>query len=220
MFDEIEKGHEDLHRLLLGILDKAKLTLGDNRVTDFSKSLIFMTSNLGATEMQALLAPKMGFAGPSVNVRGSHLGLHSKIVESANRALRSQFSPEFLNRIDRKVVFHPLTEQVVSLILEIELTALENRIQAFPDGPYFGLSFTNSAKMFLRREGFSSQYGARHLKRVISRLLSSPLANLISSNQIGSEDQIEVDFNSAEGDLVFSKAVEVRSRLFGRAARG
>src|SRR5437773_8680655 len=106
LFDEIEKASDALWNLLLGILDKGTLTLGDNQRVDFSRSLIFMTSNLGAAEMNAMLSPKLGFA-PSANCRYNQR-LDERIVSSGLEAARRRFTPEFINRLDKIVVFRPL----------------------------------------------------------------------------------------------------------------
>ena len=134
LFDEIEKASDTLWNLLLGILDKATLTLGDNRRVDFSKALVFMTSNLGAAEMGSILNPKLGFG---VHAGTSPCALdektQAKISRAATGAARRKFTPEFVNRLDKIVVFRPLGETELKQVLDIELGYVQRRIFASPD---------------------------------------------------------------------------------------
>lgn len=191
LFDEIEKASDALWNLLLGILDKATLTLGDNRRVDFSRAIVFMTSNLGASEMAALLRPKLGF---STGVPDAQLA--SKLANAGTEAARRRFTPEFMNRIDRVVTFHPLGRPELQKILDIELDSVRERAL---------LPFTldEHAREFLLREGTDTRYGARHLKRAIERNLVHPLSNLIATGQVKSGDRLAVEF--ANGALLFSK---------------
>src|SRR5947208_3417148 len=132
LFDEIEKASDALWNLLLGILDKATLTLGDNRRVDFSRTLIFMTSNLGAAEMGSILRPNLGFAAGECD-RNNAAGivdesLGGKVTRAGMEAARRKFSPEFMNRIDKTVVFHPLGACELRKILTIELNVVQQRI--------------------------------------------------------------------------------------------
>src|SRR6201993_3217268 len=132
LFDEIEKASDALWNLLLGILDKGTLTLGDNRKVDFSRALIFMTSNLGATEMSALMNPRLGFNAGETS-RQSQIGtldekLSAKIGRSGIDAARRKFTPEFINRLDKIVTFKPLGSAELKKILDIELNMVQQRI--------------------------------------------------------------------------------------------
>src|SRR5258705_5788801 len=118
LFDEIEKASDALWQLLLGILDKATLTLGDNRRVDLSQTMIFLTSNLGGGEITELMTGGMGFVQPSDKTEDK---LHQKVEKTAQGAAKKKFSPEFMNRLDKVVVFHPLREEQLGEILEIEL---------------------------------------------------------------------------------------------------
>jgi ATP-dependent Clp protease ATP-binding subunit ClpB len=191
LFDEIEKASDALWNLLLGILDKATLTLGDNRRVDFSRAIIFMTSNLGADEMNALLRPKLGFAGGLPAEQ-----LAARLATAGTEAARRRFTPEFMNRIDRVVTFHPLGRPELLRILDIELDAVRLRAG-------IGFSLDDAARDFLLREGTDTRYGARHLKRAIERALVHPLSNLIATGQVmpGERLLVEADPNT----LVFSK---------------
>ena len=210
LFDEIEKASDALWNLLLGILDKATLTLGDNRKVDFSKVMIFMTSNLGATEMSSILNPKMGF-GLSALARATNGDLldaktAGKIERSGADAARKKFTPEFMNRLDKVVVFQPLGESEMRRILDIELQQVQQRIFASSAERSFVFSTSPEAKDFILHNGIDAKYGARHLKRAIERLLVQPLSNLIATAQIRPGDLIRVDM--ADGALHFRRDAE------------
>lgn len=210
LFDEIEKASDALWNLLLGILDKATLTLGDNRRVDFSRAMIFMTSNLGATEMDALNAPKLGFER---HWRGekSDEQLDKKMSRTGIAAARRKFTPEFINRIDRIAVFKPLDEADLRHILDIELAQVQQRILTSSSGKSFALSVSESGKRFLLEQGTDIRYGARHLKRAIERLMIHPLSNLIATNQVNSGDWIEADFDRVSKCLLFTKRTDGRA---------
>lgn len=201
LFDEIEKASDALWQLLLGILDKATLTLGDNRRVDFSRSIVIMTSNLGAREMSELISGGIGFA-PKSGVIDTEVD--QKIYRTAVEAARRKFSPEFMNRIDKVVVFRSLRDEHLRQILEIELAAVQERIMR-GSSDKFVFNCTEAAKKFLLDEGIDFKYGARHLKRAIERFLVYPLSNLIATNQVGLGDLLIVDYSPEIGKLVFSK---------------
>jgi ATP-dependent Clp protease ATP-binding subunit ClpA len=209
LFDEIEKASDALWNLLLGILDKATLTLGDNRKVDFSRALIFMTSNLGASEMSALMNPKMGFyAAASKQTGGVDDKLNAKVTRSGVDAARRKFTPEFMNRLDKVVVFKALGDAELKKILDIELNMVQQRIfNSSPDRAFI-FHVTETGKSYLLREGTDMKYGARHLKRAIERLLVQPLSNLIATDQIRNGDWIRIDYNSESGELTFLKEAE------------
>jgi ATP-dependent Clp protease ATP-binding subunit ClpB len=207
LFDEIEKASDALWQLLLGVLDKATLTLGDNHRVDFSRSLIFMTSNLGTGQMSSLVNPWGGFAAADAQRRqdGGRIDdqLRDKVARAGVEAARRHFTPEFMNRIDRTVVFHPLGAAELRSILIIELNAVQERIlQATGIAP-FALKVTEPAMQYLLREGTDLKYGARHLKRAIESRLVHPLANLMATSQVGSGDVVRVDFDPLESRLSF-----------------
>jgi ATP-dependent Clp protease ATP-binding subunit ClpA len=201
LFDEIEKASDALWQLLLGILDKATLTLGDNRRVDFSRSIVIMTSNLGAREMSELISGGIGFAPKSGVVDAE---VDQKIYRTALEAAKRKFSPEFMNRIDKVVVFRSLHSDHLTEILEIELRAVQRRITD-GTGEKFVFKCTQAAKNFLLEEGIDFKYGARHLKRSIERFLVYPLSNLIATDQVGMGDLLIVDYSPEIGRLVFSK---------------
>jgi ATP-dependent Clp protease ATP-binding subunit ClpA len=206
LFDEIEKASDALWKLLLGILDKGTLTLGDNRRVDFSRSLIIMTSNLGAREMSELMKGRIGFApaGHSNNIDNVQSHVDQKIERTAVEAASRNFSPEFMNRIDKIVVFHSLSQQDLRQILDLELCAVQQRIMRSARTTFF-FSCSDSVKELLLREGTDSRYGARHLKRSIERLLVMPMSNLVASGQICFGDSIDVDLDNNGSDVSFAR---------------
>jgi len=200
LFDEIEKASDALWQLLLGVLDKGTLTLGDNRRVDMSRCVIFMTSNLGAVEMADMLqGGGIGFTSGQRNGAPSVTSLDNKLYRTALEVAKRKFSPEFMNRIDKVVVFRALNAEDLRQILDIELSEVQNRIIASQMNRQFAFRCTDESKRFLLREGTDLKYGARHLKRAIERHLVFPLSNLIATGQINQADIIKVDLN-AEGD--------------------
>src|SRR5580704_458666 len=180
LFDEIEKASDALWQLLLGMLDKATLTLGDNRRVDLSQTVIFLTSNLGGSQIADLMHGGMGFIQPKDKATTE---LHEKVESTAVEAARRNFSPEFMNRLDKVVVFHPLRQEQLEQILEIELARLQQLVMAAASGR-FRFHVTPPARQLLLREGTDLKYGARHLKRAIERHVVYPLANLLATEQV------------------------------------
>jgi len=205
LFDEIEKASDALWQLLLGILDKATLTLGDNRRVDLSQCIIIMTSNLGAGEMSTLVEGGLGFAARKANQVDA--ALDDKIDRTAVDAARRKFTPEFMNRIDKVVVFKTLRSEHLQQILEIELGMVQQRVLMAAAANQFVFNCTSKVKGFLLQEGTDPKYGARHLKRAIERHLVFPLANLVATGQVKLGDFIRVDI-CPEGRLTFVKEAE------------
>jgi ATP-dependent Clp protease ATP-binding subunit ClpA len=205
LFDEIEKASDSLWQLLLGILDKATLTLGDNRRVDFSKSMVIMTSNLGAREMSELISGGIGFAPGKGSKMPNDTEVDQKIYRTAVEAARRKFSPEFMNRIDKVVVFRSLKEHHLRQILDLELQAVQDRIMQSA-GTKFVFQCSDTAKDMLMKEGLDFKYGARHLKRAVERFLVYPLSNLVATGQIGLGDLVHVDVDGIRNRLVFSKS--------------
>src|SRR5437879_5405593 len=199
LFDEIEKASDALWNLLLGILDKATLTLGDNRKVDFSRALIFMTSNLGASEMASLMSPKLGFMAAAARdkmVTGVvEDGIGEKLARSGLEAARRKFTPEFMNRLDKVVTFRPLGTEQLKKVLDIELNLVQQRIFNTASDRAFVFSLSDSSKDYVLEQGTDLKYGARHLKRAIERLLVQPVANLMATEQVRGGDWIRVDYD-------------------------
>jgi ATP-dependent Clp protease ATP-binding subunit ClpA len=202
LFDEIEKASDALWNLLLGILDKATLTLGDNRRVDFSRAMIFMTSNLGAAEMDSILRPRLGFGVHAPVVAAAQAG---RLDSAGTEAARRRFSPEFMNRIDRTVVFNQLGHEELQRILTLELQAVAERIEHATAATSLECSVSENAREFLLAQGTDARYGARHLKRAVERLLVQPVSNLIASGQLQSGDSLTVEFDAAVNRLIFAK---------------
>lgn len=205
LFDEIEKASDSLWQLLLGILDKATLTLGDNRRVDFSKAMVIMTSNLGAREMSELISGGIGFAPGKGSKTPNDTEVDQKIYRTAVEAARRKFSPEFMNRIDKVVVFRSLKEHHLRQILDLELQAVQDRIMQSA-GTKFVFQCSDTAKDMLMKEGLDYKYGARHLKRAVERFLVYPLSNLVATGQIGLGDLVHVDVDGIRNRLIFSKS--------------
>jgi ATP-dependent Clp protease ATP-binding subunit ClpA len=204
LFDEIEKASDALWNLLLGILDKATLTLGDNHRVDFSRAIIFMTSNLGASEMNAILRPKLGFSTGEPDAK-----IGEKLSNAGVEAARRRFTPEFLNRIDQVVTFQPLGQTELQRILDIELDDVRRRLARATGSGAIRFTLDQAAREMLLREGTDARYGARHLKRAIERNLVHPMSNLIATKQLEAGDRVWVE---CDGDrLVFSKRAEERA---------
>lgn len=204
LFDEIEKAHEDLFELLLGILDKATLTLGNGEAVDFSQSMVFLTSNLASREMSELTGGGLGFAAGAAETDN----LDKKIYKTAVKAAGRHFSPEFMNRLDRTVVFHSLQPHHFEKILDVELRLVQERItMQAPWERYFILNCLPNAKKFLLREGIDPKYGARALKRTIERYIIVPLSNFLTTDQINLGDIVTIGCNE-KNELVFMNEIE------------
>jgi len=192
LFDEIEKAAPSMTRLLLGVLDKAVLRLGDNSTVNFEKSLVFLTSNLGAREMMREINPEFGFQSVKIGDRPDIL---SKLQNIALVAVRKRFSPEFVNRIDCVITYQPLTPEALAAILDHQISDLQNHVNTRLGSRSFTLEVPPQARQFLLDKGTSAEYGARELNRTIHRHLTQPLATLVATNQVnpGARVLIEVD---------------------------
>jgi len=204
LFDEIEKASDALWQLLLGMLDKATLTLGDNRRVDLSQTVIYLTSNLGGGEITELMTGGMGFVQPSEKPAAD---LDQKVERTAVEAARRKFSPEFMNRLDKVVVFHPLKREQLEEVLEIELGQVQQRVLETAKGQFL-FRVTSAGRDFLLREGTDQRYGARHLKRAIERHVVYPLANLLATEQVHLGDLVCIDWNKSQDLLTFVREGE------------
>lgn len=183
LLDEIEKAHSDVFNILLQVLDDGRLTDGQGRTVDFKNTVIVMTSNLGSSLIQELAGEE------------HYISMKEAVMEIVNQ----HFRPEFINRIDECVVFHPLASDQIRAICKIQIALLANRLK-YKD---IGLEITEKALDILGEAGFDSIYGARPLKRAIQRQLENPLANEILSGYFVAGDIIKVD--AANDGLTFSK---------------
>jgi ATP-dependent Clp protease ATP-binding subunit ClpB len=185
-------------------LDKATLTLGDNRRVDLSRTIIFLTSNLGSGEITDLMQGGMGFIQPTDKPIA---GLDQKVERTAVEAARRKFSPEFMNRLDKVVVFHPLKREQLEEVLEIELGQVQQRVLETAKGQFL-FRVTSAGKDFLLQEGTDQRYGARHLKRAIERNVVYPLANLLATEQVQLGDLVRIDWDGQHKQLTFVREGE------------
>ncbi|MBI3472314.1 MAG: ATP-dependent Clp protease ATP-binding subunit [Candidatus Solibacter usitatus] len=211
LFDEIEKAAPPLARLLLGVLDKGTLRLGDNSTVNFEKSLVFFTSNLGATEMTKALAPGLGFhaSAPPDAAR-----LEGQLRTIGLAAARKRFSPEFFNRIDAVITYQPLDADSLAEIVDQHLSALQQQVRGRLGERSFEIAVSAEARAFLVERGTSPRYGARELKRAIHRELTQPLASLVSSGEVEPGARVVVDAGAGGAGL----SLEVEARRRSRAA--
>jgi ATP-dependent Clp protease ATP-binding subunit ClpA len=203
LFDEIEKAAPSMQRLLLGMLDKGTLRLGDNTVVNFEKTIIFLTSNLGAREMSRELHPEFGFesAVPRQESR-------RKLENIGLAAVGKCFSPEFVNRIDAVVVYQPLAADALGTILDQQIRDLQDHIDRRMDDRAFRLDVALKARRFLIAQGTSERYGARELKRTVQRLLVQPLASMVAAGEIGPGSRVRVELSARKNKLIIRAANE------------
>jgi ATP-dependent Clp protease ATP-binding subunit ClpA/ActR/RegA family two-component response regulator len=200
LFDEIEKAAPSMVRLLLGILDRANLRLGDNTSVNFENSLIFLTSNLGAREMMKELHPEFGFqagAGPV-----DRTDMFNKLEGIALGSVRKRFSPEFVNRIDAVITYQPLDHESLAAILDQQISELQRHVNTRLGDRYFNIEVPFESRQFLLRKGTSPEYGARELKRTIHRFLTQPLATKVASGQIEPGARVRVELAEDKESLL------------------
>src|SRR5206468_410749 len=193
LFDEIEKAAPSMTRLLLGVLDKGLLRLGDNSTVNFEKSLVFLTSNLGAKEMMREINPDFGFQ--SATSGAAREDVSGKLQSIALMAVRKKFSPEFVNRIDHVITYQPLDAESFAAITDHEIANLQNHVNTRLGNRCFTIEVPFETRQWLIERGTSPEYGARELKRTIHKFLTQPLATLVAKNQIepGSSVLVEID---------------------------
>jgi ATP-dependent Clp protease ATP-binding subunit ClpA len=211
LFDEIEKAAPSMTRLLLGVLDKGLLRLGDNTTVNFEKSLVFLTSNLGAREMMKEINPDFGFQ--SVTGTGTDRpDLTSKLQNIALVAVRKRFSPEFVNRIDCIITYQPLTPESLAAILDQQITDLQSHVNTRLGNRSFTLDVPFETRQFLLQKGTSAEYGARELNRTIHRHLTQPLATLVATNQVNPGARVRVAI-SKDGEKLDIRAHDTPGAL-------
>jgi len=200
LLDEIEKAHPDVFNILLQVLDDGRLTDGQGRTVDFRNSVVIMTSNVGSQQISAVSG---GDEDPAA---------YEAMKRQVTDALRQQFRPEFLNRVDEIIVFHPLTQEHLAEIVDLLLEGLEARL-AERD---LAITLTPAARALIVREGTDPAYGARPLKRTIQRLVENPLARAILRGEFNPGDTITADADPVSGTIVFSSD---RSTVVAEAGR-
>ena len=209
LVDELEKSSDTLWKLLLGILDRATLTLGDNRIVNFSQVVVVMTSNLGAAEMSTITDGK-GIGYHSANIETCS---DAKIKDIALSAAKRKFSPEFLNRIGNIVVFNTLTPEHIRTILAMELGKVQRTIFEASHTFYY---LTPEAREVILKEGYSREYGARNLKRTIEKRVRTPLARLLASNQVAEGETVVISKVAEQEDFEYSvenKPIEIEKEI-------
>ncbi len=192
LLDEVEKAHPEVFNILLQVLDDGRLTDGKGRTVDFRNTVIIMTSNVGAQEIK-----KGGPLGFTSGQDSAYNDMKGRVMEE----LRRTFRPEFLNRVDDLIVFHPLSEGEISQIVDLLALDLKKRLDEY--GLHFTLS--DGAKAFLAKEGFDPQYGARPLKRAIQRHIEDRLSEALLSGEINRGDHVAIDVHEGEGLTVTRK---------------
>jgi ATP-dependent Clp protease ATP-binding subunit ClpA len=200
LFDEIEKAAPAISKLLLGVLDRATLRLGNNTEVNFEKSLIFLTSNLGAREMMKELQPEIGFRPAAI---GESSDLVKKLEGIALHAVRRMYSPEFINRIDAVVTYQPLGSEALALIVDQQIADLQQHVNSRLANKCFNIEVTSESRAFLLGKGTSPEYGARELKRAIHRHLTQPLATLVIEGSIQPGSTVRVEVCESKDSLTF-----------------
>jgi ATP-dependent Clp protease ATP-binding subunit ClpB len=183
LFDEIEKAHHDVFSIFLQIMDDGRLTDSHGRTVDFKNCIIIMTSNVGSQYI--LDTPGTDEAG------------HERMRQRVLEALRQHFRPEFLNRVDETLVFHSLTQEQLAQIVDIQVAWLQQRLE----DRRIELEFSDEAKNLLAERGYDPVYGARPLKRVIQKMVETPLAKKIMAGEL--EDGSWLNVSTDEQGIVF-----------------
>ncbi|MCL6454735.1 MAG: ATP-dependent Clp protease ATP-binding subunit [Alicyclobacillus sp.] len=193
VFDEIEKAHPEVFNILLQVLDDGRLTDGKGRTVDFRNTVIIMTSNAGAEAIR-----KGGSLGFKPDTASQYEDMKSKVMDE----LKKTFRPEFLNRIDEIIVFHPLSEEQIGHIVDLMVKELQKRLAE----QEISFALTDAAKAFLAKEGFDPQYGARPLKRAVQRHIEDRLSEALLSGTVKRGDHVTIDAN--ETGLVIQPSAE------------
>jgi CheY-like chemotaxis protein len=198
LFDEIEKAAPAFTTLLLGLLDKGLARLGDNTVVNFEKTLIFLTTNLGARDMLREMQPDVGFrvseARPAAEIA-------AKLESIGLAAVRKRFSPEFVNRLDAVITYRPLDASALAAILDSHIADLQRHVHTRLGNRAFEIDVTASARQLLLEKGSSQEYGARELKRTIHRMLTQPLAAVVTGGHVAPGGRVVIDHRSGDEAL-------------------
>jgi ATP-dependent Clp protease ATP-binding subunit ClpA len=200
LFDEIEKAAPSLTRLLLGVLDKGVLRLGDNSSVNFERSLVFLTSNLGAREMMKEINPDFGFQ--SAGSKRTATDLTSKLQNIALVAVRKKFSPEFVNRIDCVITYQPLNAESLSAIVDHQINDLQAHVNTRLGSRCFTIEVPFETRQWLIEKGTSQEYGARELNRTIHRNLTQPLATMVATGGVEAAARVRVEVSPDREKLI------------------
>jgi ATP-dependent Clp protease ATP-binding subunit ClpB len=192
LLDEMEKAHRDVFNVLLQVLDDGRLTDGQGRTVDFRNTVIIMTSNLGSQVIAEL----------------AESGDEPRMRREIQNVLRAAFLPEFLNRIDETIIFHPLGMEELTRIVDIQLRRLERQLSEAG----LTLRITDEAKVRLAQEGFDPAYGARPLKRVIQQRLANPLATALLEQRIAEGDTVKIGWDAQRQEFTFDSVGATAAR--------
>jgi len=196
LIDEIEKADDALFQALLGIFDKAELEQSNGQKIDFTKTFIFVTSNLGAKKLDH---NSLGFSQSEDSIER----IDRELSQSIKRAVEKKFTPEFVNRFDKIVTFNTLSTKDMQQILELQLLAVRRRIITSKDHRKFTFRVSKSAKEYLLQHGYDKKYNARPLKRLVESVVVNPLANLLMTSQLDLGDMVIIDYK--RNKLVYDK---------------
>jgi ATP-dependent Clp protease ATP-binding subunit ClpA len=212
LFDEVEKAAPSLNRLLLGVLDKGQLRLGDNTTVSFENSIIFMTSNLGAAAMMKELGAGFGFDRTPNESAAGVADRSRKLAAIAANAVRKSFTPEFINRLDSTVTYEPLSKEALEQILDLQIARLDAHIRNRLGLRAFNVEIRPEARAYLLEQGVSLNFGARELKRTIHRQVLQPLSSFILAGRIRPGSFVRISLSEAGDSLSFTQ------RLYDPAA--
>jgi len=187
LFDEIEKAHPDVFNVLLQLLDDGRLTDGQGRTVDFRNTIVIMTSNIGS---QRILQYQGSFVGE----------VYDRMKSAVLDEMRKHFRPEFLNRVDEKIVFHALSKKDLIQIVEILL----GRVRARLEDRHIKLELTDAAREHLVEIGFDPAYGARPLKRTIQKEIETALGRQLLEGKVRDGQTVQVDYDADKGVLTFA----------------
>lgn len=215
LFDEVEKAAPALTQLLLGVFDRGTMRLGDNTPVNFEKTLVFLTSNLGAREMTKVVRPAIGFQGVE---RRSPASIAERLQAVGLNAVRRRFSPEFVNRIDAIITYRPLDEASLASIVDHHIEELRQHVRTRLAERSFDIEVTDRARRVILEQGTSEEHGARELKRTVHRLLTQPLAALVAEGEVPPATRLVVDAGEGDAALVFRPSESV-GPLVRREAR-
>ena len=204
LFDEIEKAHPDIFNLLLQLFDEGFITDNYGRKIDFQNTIIVLTSNIGTKEI--LNSSTFGFYDSTKELENDKV--KNKILDK----VKSVFNPEFINRLDETVIYNTLLKEDVIKIIDLQMSDLYENLEKIG----FKISITKKAKSCLAAQGFSTEYGARNLRREIQKSIEDPLSELLLQNKFKGTDKIKIDFKS--GKFEFSPIIpRVRSKAISKS---
>jgi ATP-dependent Clp protease ATP-binding subunit ClpA len=217
LFDEIEKAAPEMWQLLLGIMDKGEFTMGTGEIVRLARCIVFLTGNVGTTEMSSILSGGMGFSSSTKSVEGSQ---DDRLYRAAMAAAKRKFPPEFMNRLDKTVVFRTLTQEGLERILDIEVGRVWSRVMR-GTSEKAAINLLPDARALLLKEGTDPKFGARPLRRTVERFLLYPLATFMSTRQLYDQCVLTVGASGDGGKLLFTQSELPRiEQLEDKKSRG